>query len=105
MIMTTETLAGPAGAGDASLSFRVEDVTGTFTIDNYRVDRAVSAGVVASSIARQLSMPESVAWTLRSESTGAYLDDRPIGEQLEPGARTVLTAKTHLGGHPPTHRR
>jgi hypothetical protein len=88
------------------MSFQAEDVTGTFNINARDVQRSAPAGSVAAAIARQLALPESVAWTLRSETTGAYLDDsRPIGDQLESGARTTLTAKTHLGGHPPSHRR
>jgi hypothetical protein len=108
MIMSTEPV-GVSGGGKAAsptFSFRAEDVTGTFTIDAHDVQRSAPAGAVASALARQLSLPESVAWTLRSETTGAFLDDnRAIGEQLEPGARTTLTPKSHLGADQPKHRR
>ena len=44
-----------------------------------------------------MSLPES-PWALRDDSKAAFLkDDRPIGEQIEPGARVTLTTKTHLG--------
>jgi len=45
-----------------------------------------------------MSLPADVPWALRDDGSSAYLDsERPIGDQIEPGARVTITPKTHLG--------
>jgi hypothetical protein len=62
------------------------------------VPRALPAHAVAASMAELMALPGNVAWALRDEDSSAFLDDRkPIGEQVEPGARISVTPKTHLG--------
>jgi len=98
-IMTTEPLASTESE-NSEFAFEAQDVTGTRTM-SARVQSSLPAGTVATMLARQLSLPDNVAWTLRSETSGNYLDDRvEIARQLEPGAKTVLTPKSHLGCHP-----
>ena len=96
-IMTTEPIA--SGRSDrADFAFEVQDVTGTRSI-TARVQPSLPAGTVATLLARELSLPDNVPWTLRSETRGAtYLDDKlEISRQIDPGERTVLTPRTHLG--------
>ncbi len=51
------------------------------------------------SIANRMALPTDVTWTLRDDSSSAYLDeDAPIGDQLERGAHVTITPKAHLGG-------
>ena len=98
-IMTTEPMASSA-TDSSEFSFEAQDVTGTRTM-TARVQSTLPAGTVATLLARQLSLPDNVAWTLRSENSGSYLDDRvEIARQLEPGGKTVLTPKSHLGFAP-----
>ena len=96
-IMTTEPLAS-AGTDRAEFSFEVQDVTGTRMM-TARVQPSLPAGAVATLLARELSLPDNVPWTLRSETRGStYLDDRQeISRQIDPGEKTVLTPRSHLG--------
>jgi hypothetical protein len=81
-----------------TLDFEVSDVTGTHQLMATGVQRAVSAGAVAHSLAASMKLPDNVPWALRDETTSAFLeDDRPIGEQLRRGAKVVVTPKAHLG--------
>ncbi len=92
-----EAVATLEASGEETLSFVVTDVTGTYTVQAEEVQSSLEAGTVARSLASQMSLPES-PWALRDDSKAAFLkDDRPIGEQIEPGARVTLTTKTHLG--------
>ncbi len=78
--------------------FEASDVTGTHSVSARGVQRALRTREVADSLARTMALPKSVPWALRDESTSAFLDDeKPIGEQLRPGAKVTLTPKTHLG--------
>jgi hypothetical protein len=80
------------------LSFEAGDVTGTHSVVANDVQKTLPAGTVARALAARMSLPQNVPWALRNESTSAFLeDDKPIGEQLEPGARVTVTPKTHLG--------
>ena len=80
-----------------AFSFEVNDVTGTYTMTANDVQRSLPAGAVAQALASQMSLPDT-PWALRNDSTAEFLDDdRPIGEQIEPGALVTLTTKTHLG--------
>ncbi len=83
-------------------TFEAQDVTGTHALEARDVEQATPAGTVARALAAKMSLPDNVPWTLRDEQTGAYLEEaRPIGEQIQSGARVQLTPKTHLGGiHP-----
>ncbi len=60
---------------------------------------ASPAGSVARALAARMRLPDDVPWILRDEATGSFLqEDRPIGDQLRPGCKVVLTPKAHLGG-------
>ncbi len=80
------------------LHFHAVNVTGTQELD---VDfgKSLSARAVTESLAHRMQLPSDVAWSLRDDSQGAYLDeDRPIGDQIAPGAHVSITPRTHLGG-------
>jgi hypothetical protein len=97
--MTTRngTAMAPELSADV-LSFEAGDVTGTHSVVANDVQKTLPAGTVARALAARMSLPQNVPWALRNESTSAFLeDDKPIGEQLEPGARVTVTPKTHLG--------
>ena len=81
-----------------TFSFEASDVTGTQTVVASDVQRVLPAGAVARSLAAWMKLPENVPWALRDESTSAFLEEeRPIGEQIQPGAKVTVTPKTHLG--------
>jgi hypothetical protein len=81
-----------------TFSFEASDVTGTQTVVASDVQRILPAGAVARSLAAWMKLPDNVPWALRDESTSAFLDEeRPIGEQIQPGAKVTVTPKTHLG--------
>ena len=81
------------------VSFRATDVTNSHEVSARDVQADLPAGVVAESLARQMRLPSDVPWTLRDDSTSAYLEDRlPIGEQIEPqGSHLTVTGHVHLG--------
>jgi len=87
--------------GDAAtlpMSFLASNVTGTQSLP-IEVSGSLSARTVADSIADRMALPDDVVWSLRDDSSSAYLDDgRPIGEQIEPGSHVTITPRTHLGG-------
>ena len=91
------TAVADAPFGDV-FDFDVSDVTQTREVRAQNVQRGALAGTVAKALANRMGLPENVPWTLREDSTSAFLDDnRPIGEQLSPESKTTLTPKTHLG--------
>jgi hypothetical protein len=80
------------------LQFEARDVTGTHVIEARNVQPATPAGAVATALASRMALPANVPWIIRDGSTGAVLEDeRPIGDQLETGAKVVLSPKAHLG--------
>ena len=84
-------------AGSDMLSFRAEDVTGSHAAV-VSVQPSLPAEAVTRSLVVRLELPDHTPFGLRDESTGAFLDDtKPIGEQIQPGARLTVTTKTHLG--------
>jgi len=91
---TNTTTEGPA----AGLSFYVTNVTGTRSFEATNVDPTLPADVVSQAMSADLNLPQNVPWTFRRNDSAEYLDGpRPIGEQIEPGTRTTLTPKAHLG--------
>jgi hypothetical protein len=81
-----------------TFDFQVTDVTRSRTLRARNVQRSLPAGAVARSLAAHLKMPDNVPWTLRSDKSSAYLDEkRPIGEQIEPNSQVTLSPVTHLG--------
>jgi hypothetical protein len=91
-------VAAPEPSTMEVLSFEAGDVTGTHSVIANDVQRTLPAGMVAKALAARMSLPQNVPWALRNESTSAFLDDdKPIGDQLAPGAKVTLTPKTHLG--------
>src|SRR5436189_4793638 len=84
--------------GPPTFSFEAADVTGMHRVVANDVQRSLPAGAVAKALAARMALPENVPWALRDEQTSAYLDDnKPIGEQLQLGAKVTVTPKTHLG--------
>ena len=91
-------VATPAAPAAATFSFEASDVTGMHRVVASDVQRNLPAGAVARALAVRMSLPENVPWALRDETTSAFLDDdKPIGEQIELGAKVTVTPKTHLG--------
>jgi len=53
---------------------------------------------VTASLAALMQLPENVPWGVRDDITSTFLDDnKPIGDQLQPGSNVTVTPKTHLG--------
>jgi hypothetical protein len=94
--MVSSTL--PVTESPKSFQFLARNVTATKTLE-VEVTSELRAEEVARSVAELLSMPADTPWALREDDTASFLDgDRPIGEQIRPGARVTLTPKAHLGG-------
>ena len=80
------------------MQFHAANVTGTQDLP-IEVGRGLSVRSVTDSIAHRMALPSDVAWSFRDDGSSAYLDeDRPIGDQIEPGAHLTVTPKSHLGG-------
>ena len=77
--------------------FEARDVTGTHVLEVRNVQRTTPAGAVATALASRMGLPADVPWIIRNDATGAVLEERPIGDQLEDGAKVVLSPKAHLG--------
>ncbi len=81
-----------------TLHLEARDVTGTHVLEARNVQRATPAGAVASALASRMALPRNVPWMLRDDATGAVLDEsKPVGDQIESGAKVVLSPKAHLG--------
>jgi hypothetical protein len=92
----TKASAGARHSG--TLHFEARDVTGSRVLQARGVSRAALTSSVGSALAAKLALPRNVPWMLRDDHTGAVLDaDKPIGDQIESGARVVLSPKAHLG--------
>ena len=82
----------------SAFHFEARDVTGTHVLKARNVQRSTPAGAVASALAARMALPRNVPWMLREDSTGALLDEsKPVGDQIESGAKVVLSPKAHLG--------
>jgi len=93
-----QTQTTPEAPDAAGLSFYVTNVTGTRSFEATGVDPTLPADVVSQAMAVELSLPQNVPWTLRRNDSAEYVDGQsPIGQQIEPGTRTTLTPKSHLG--------
>ena len=79
------------------IKIRAHGVTGSEDVE-VEVQRNTPAGAVAQSLAAMLNMPTDIPWGLRDDGSSVYLEDRPIGDQIQPGASISVTPKTHLGG-------
>ena len=80
------------------MTLEASDVTGTHQVLVQDVQRSLPAGAVAQALATRMLQPQNVPWTLREESTSAFLDDsRPIGDQVTTNSRLTVTVKAHLG--------
>jgi hypothetical protein len=81
-----------------TLHLEARDVTGTHVLEARNVQRSTPTGALASSLAARMALPRNVPWMLRDDVSGAVLDEaKPIGEQIESGAKVVLSPKAHLG--------
>lgn len=84
--------------GVATLDFEATDVTGSVAYQARGMRPGTPVSTVAAALASRMQLPADVPWTLRSDRTGALLDeDIPIGDQIESGSRVVMTPKSHLG--------
>ena len=91
-------VAHPNGRRGATFHFEAPDVTGTRVLEAHNVQRATPARAVAAALASRMALPGNVPWIMRDDITGAVLEDeKPIGEQIESGAKVVLSPKAHLG--------
>ena len=82
----------------ATFDFDAADVTGTHALRARNVQRSSPAGAVAKALASRMALPQNVPWTLRLDSTGAYLDEEaPIGEQIGADSKVQVVPKAHLG--------
>ena len=87
-----------ATANPELLMFRAANVTGTQEVP-IEVVPGLSVRSLTDSIAHRMALPGDVPWSLRDDGSSTYLDeDRPIGDQIEPGTHLTITPKTHLGG-------
>lgn len=84
-------------SAESMIRFRAQGVTGSDAIE-VKFQRSTPGDAVARSLANMLGMPEDTPYGIRNDSTSAYLEDRAIGDQIEPGARLTVVPKTHLGG-------
>jgi hypothetical protein len=90
--------ARPQSPPPGALSFEVTNVTmhDSFTVSD--VQPSLPARALAEALAAKMSLPQNTPWALRDDTTSEYLDDeKPIGEQVSPGARLTVTPKAHLG--------
>ena len=82
-----------------TFNFEARDVTGTHVIEARNVQCSTPAGAVANALASRMALPLNVPWIMRNDSTGAVLEEeKPIGDQIESGAKVVLSPRAHLGG-------
>lgn len=92
------TQVSTATANPEVLMFHAANVTGTQELP-IEVVPGWSVRSVTDSIAHRMGLPNDVPWSLRDDGSSTYLDeDRPIGDQIEPGSHLTITPKTHLGG-------
>lgn len=95
--MNTLTL-DPVDSKECGFDFEAIDVTGTMTLHARDMKPSTPAGTAARAIAARMQLPSNVPWMLRSDQTGAFLEEEDaIGDQIEAGERVVVTPKTHLG--------
>ena len=97
MLNRANSLAPPPMNG---FRFRARDITGLAEIEVSDVARGTPASAVAQSLAARMELPTNVPWALRSDRTGAWLqDDVAIDEQVEQEeeASLTLTPKAQLG--------
>ena len=84
-------------SAESMIRFRAHGVTSTESIE-VQFQRSTPVAAVARSLAEMMAMPADIPWGLRDDGSSVYLDDRPIGDQIQPDAAVSLTPKTHLGG-------
>ena len=97
MMPVAEDSTATADSLDDPLAFEAVDVTGSHNVAVSGVQRGLPAGVVATALARQMSLAPNTPWSLH-DSRGAILDDeRTIGEQVTPGEKMTIVPKAHLG--------
>jgi hypothetical protein len=98
MNRNAESNTGSDQSATATLTLQATDVTGTHTLEMSGVQESVPAGLLAQAIAARMELPQNVPWALRSDTTGAFLEDAlPIGDQIEQESTVTVTPKAHLG--------
>lgn len=81
-----------------TLDIDAVDVTNSRTLNARGIRSSTPVGSVARAFASRMDLPGNVPWSLRNDRTGAILDEeKPIGEELGPGERVVVTPRSHLG--------
>jgi hypothetical protein len=96
--LPTRPAAHAGGRRGGTFHFEARDVTGTHVLQARGVNRSTPTSAVASALAARMALPRNVPWMIRDDSTGAVLEaEKPIGDQIESGAKVVLSPKAHLG--------
>lgn len=94
--MTTQTMEENT---KETMTIQASNVTGSAVLP-VEVERSLPGSAVAKTIASMMALPADTTYALRDDQSSVYLDDRPIGEQVAPGAQVTLAPKTHLGSRP-----
>ncbi|MFQ5503610.1 MAG: hypothetical protein ACE5F1_02305 [Planctomycetota bacterium] len=92
----TDTIEATTTDSPEMMTIHASNVTGSSAIE-VSFQRSMPAQAVADSLASMMHLPRDVPWAIRDDSSATYLDDKPIGEQLAPGAKVTISPKTHLG--------
>jgi len=81
-----------------TISFTATDVTGTHSVDARDMQASVAPSAAARTLASKMALPPNVPWVLRDDANCRVLnDDKPLGEQITPGANVTLAPAAHLG--------
>ncbi len=95
-----KTITARAPEAPDLLTFRAGNILGTQHVP-VEVARSRLVSDVTKSIIDKMALPTDVSWALRDDGSSAYLDDeKPIGDQLAPGASATVTPRAHLGACP-----
>ena len=80
-----------------TLALEASDVTGNRLLEVMDVQRSTPAGAVAGMLSQRMALPDNIPWSLRDSHSRVLDDNRPIGDQVEPGERVTVYPKAHLG--------
>ncbi len=99
-IQTLEPVAAAPPRNRGAFRFRVRDVMDTMELEVTDIERGTPAAAVAQAMASRMELPGEVAYVLRDERNGSWLqDDRPVDEQIDEATDVTLrlTPKARLG--------
>ena len=93
-----ETLTLPEVEEEDFYEVEAVDITGTNVVTMSKLNPSTTAQNLAGILASRLHLPTNIPWMLRSDRSGAFLEeDAPISDQIDNKERVVLSPKTHLG--------